>query len=48
VWYAGVLTAVFIVLGALTLVFLRQYLEASVFDTQAPGPADRRFVTRGH
>jgi len=35
VWYAGVLTAVFIVLGALTLVFLRQYLEASVFDTQA-------------
>jgi heavy metal sensor kinase len=35
VWYAGVLTAVFIVLGALTLVLLRHYLEASVLDTQA-------------
>jgi heavy metal sensor kinase len=35
VWYAGVLTTVFIVLGALTLIFLRHYLEASVLDTQA-------------
>jgi heavy metal sensor kinase len=35
VWYAGVLSAVFIVLGALTVVFLRHYLEASVLDTQA-------------
>jgi heavy metal sensor kinase len=35
VWYAGVLTAVFVILGALTLVFLRHYLEASVLDTQA-------------
>ena len=35
VWYAGVLTAIFIVLGALTLVLLRHYLESSVLDTQA-------------
>jgi heavy metal sensor kinase len=35
IWYAGVLTAVFVVLGALTLIFLRHYLEASVLDTQA-------------
>jgi heavy metal sensor kinase len=33
-WYAGVLTLVFIVLGALTLLFLRHYLEAGVLDTQ--------------
>jgi heavy metal sensor kinase len=35
VWYAGVLTTVFVVLGVLTLIFLRHYLEASVLDTQA-------------
>jgi heavy metal sensor kinase len=35
VWYAGVLTTVFVVLGALTLIFLRHYLEASVLDNQA-------------
>jgi heavy metal sensor kinase len=35
VWYAGVLTAVFMVLGALTLVLLRHYLEASLLDNQA-------------
>jgi heavy metal sensor kinase len=35
VWYAGVLTTVFVVLGALTLIFLRHYLEAAVLDTQA-------------
>jgi heavy metal sensor kinase len=34
-WYAGVLTFVFVVLGALTLFFLRHYLEAGVLDTQA-------------
>ena len=34
-WYAGVLTVVFVVLGALTLIFLRHYLEASILDTQA-------------
>jgi heavy metal sensor kinase len=34
VWYAGVLTTVFVVLGALTLIFLRHYLEASVLDNQ--------------
>jgi heavy metal sensor kinase len=34
-WYAGVLTIVFVVLGGLTLIFLRHYLEASVLDTQA-------------
>jgi heavy metal sensor kinase len=34
-WYAGLLTLVFVLLGALTLVLLRQYLEANVFDTQA-------------
>ena len=33
-WYAGVLTTVFVVLGALTLVFLRHYLESGVLDTQ--------------
>jgi heavy metal sensor kinase len=35
VWYAGVLTAVFVVLGALTLVFLGHYLEVSILDAQA-------------
>jgi heavy metal sensor kinase len=34
-WYAGVLTIVFVLLGALTLVLLRQYLESNVLDTQA-------------
>ncbi len=34
-WYAGVLTLVFVVLGSLTLVFLRHYLESAVLDTQA-------------
>ena len=33
-WYAGVLTTVFVALGGLTLIFLRHYLEAAVFDTQ--------------
>ncbi len=33
-WYAGVLTIVFVVLGGLTLIFLRHYLEAAVLDTQ--------------
>ena len=33
-WYAGVLTLVFVVLGVLTLFFLRHYLEAGVLDTQ--------------
>jgi heavy metal sensor kinase len=34
-WYAGVLTIVFVLLGSLTFVFLRQYLEANLLDTQA-------------
>ena len=34
-WYAGVLTAVFVLLGALTYVSLRQSLEANVLDNQA-------------
>jgi heavy metal sensor kinase len=34
-WYAGVLTAVFVLLGALTYVSLRHYLEANVLDNQA-------------
>ena len=34
-WYAGVLTVVFVLLGTLTFIFLRQYLEANVLDTQA-------------
>jgi heavy metal sensor kinase len=33
-WYAGVLTAVFVLLGLLTLVLLRHYLEANLLDTQ--------------
>jgi heavy metal sensor kinase len=33
-WYAGLLTLVFVLLGALTVVLLRQYLEANVLDTQ--------------
>ena len=34
-WYAGVLTLVFMLLGALTIVLLREYLESNVLDTQA-------------
>jgi heavy metal sensor kinase len=34
-WYAGVLIAVFVALGSLTLIFLRHYLESAVLDTQA-------------
>lgn len=34
-WYAGLLTIVFLLLGVLTVVLLRQYLEANVLDTQA-------------
>jgi heavy metal sensor kinase len=34
-WYAGVLTIVFVLLGGLTLFFLRGYLTANVLDTQA-------------
>ena len=34
-WYAGVLTTVFVLLGLLTFVFLRHYLEANLLDTQA-------------
>ena len=34
-WYAGVLTAVFVLLGALTFISLRHYLEANVLDNQA-------------
>ena len=33
-WYAGLLTIVFILLGVLTLIFLRHYLEANVLDNQ--------------
>ena len=34
-WYAGLLTLVFVLLGVLTIVVLREYLEANVLDTQA-------------
>lgn len=34
-WYAGVLTLVFVLLGALTIILLREYLESNVLDTQA-------------
>jgi len=33
-WYAGVLLSVFVLLGALTFLFLRHYLEANLLDTQ--------------
>jgi heavy metal sensor kinase len=33
-WYAGLLTVVFVLLGVLTLIFLRHYLEANVLDIQ--------------
>lgn len=34
-WYAGVLTLVFVLLGLLTIFFLRHYLEANLLDAQA-------------
>ncbi|GAC1452169.1 MAG: ATP-binding protein [Steroidobacteraceae bacterium] len=34
-WYAGVLTIVSVLLGVLTLFFLKHYLEANLLDTQA-------------
>ena len=34
-WYAGVLTVVFVLLGSLTFISLRHYLEANVLDNQA-------------
>ncbi|HYM34278.1 MAG TPA: HAMP domain-containing protein, partial [Steroidobacteraceae bacterium] len=34
-WYASVLTVVFVLLGALTYIFLRHYLEANLLDIQA-------------
>ncbi|MDB6161014.1 MAG: Integral rane sensor signal transduction histidine kinase [Gammaproteobacteria bacterium] len=34
-WYAGLLTVVFVLLGALTFYFLRHYLEANLLDIQA-------------
>ena len=34
-WYAGVLTLVFVLLGLLTFVFLRHYLEENLLDNQA-------------
>jgi heavy metal sensor kinase len=34
-WYAGVLTIVFVLLGGLTFVFLRHYLEANLLESQA-------------
>jgi len=34
-WYAGVLTIVFVLLGSLTFVFLRHYLEANLLEAQA-------------
>jgi heavy metal sensor kinase len=34
-WYGGVLTVVFVLLGLLTILFLRHYLEANLLDIQA-------------
>jgi heavy metal sensor kinase len=34
-WYAGVLTLVFVLLGGLTFVLLRHYLEANLLESQA-------------
>jgi heavy metal sensor kinase len=34
-WYAGVLTVVFVLLGALTVLLLHRYLEANLLDSQA-------------
>lgn len=33
-WYAGLLTLVFVLLGVLTIILLRHYLEANLLDTQ--------------
>ena len=35
VWYAGLLTVVFVLLGTLTFHFLRHYLEANLLDVQS-------------
>jgi heavy metal sensor kinase len=34
-WYAGLLSVVFILLGALSILFLRHYLETNLLDSQA-------------
>ena len=34
-WYAGLLTVLFVLLGALTFLFLRHFLEANLLDIQA-------------
>jgi heavy metal sensor kinase len=34
-WYASVLTLVFVLLGVLSLIYLRHYLEANLLDSQA-------------
>jgi len=34
-WYAGVLSAAFVLLGALTIFLLQRYLDANLLDTQA-------------
>ena len=34
-WYAGVLSAVFVLLGTLTILSLQRYLDANLLDTQA-------------
>jgi heavy metal sensor kinase len=34
-WYGGLLTLVFVLIGALTVIVLREYLESNVLDTQA-------------
>jgi heavy metal sensor kinase len=34
-WYAGVLTIVFVLLGTLTFLLVRHYLETNILDTQA-------------
>jgi len=40
-WYAGVLTIVFVLLGSLTFVFLRQYLAANLLDKDPRRVSDR-------
>jgi len=35
IWYASLLTVIFVLLGMLTLIYLRHYLEANVLDIQA-------------
>jgi heavy metal sensor kinase len=50
-WYAGVLTLVFILIGALTIILLREYLESNVLDTQARRArqiADTLVAAAGH